>query len=107
VSVKGESGIEVDLRAGNAQDLPFTDTHFDAVVAMLVLCTMTTAGPYRWAVAEAARGLRPGGWLRLLEHVRTPFLPVRVLQGVLNPLPYYSKTTISCASLCGTSRMRA
>ena len=43
--MKGESGIEVDLRAGNAQDLPFTDTHFDAVVAMLVLCAMTTAGP--------------------------------------------------------------
>ena len=72
---------------------------------MLVLCTIpTTGGPYRWAVAEAARGLRPGGWLRRLEHVRTPFLPVRVLPGVLNPLPYSSKTTISCASLCGTSR---
>jgi ubiquinone/menaquinone biosynthesis C-methylase UbiE len=40
VSVKGESGIEVDLRAGNAQDLPFTDAHFDAVVAMLALCTI-------------------------------------------------------------------
>ena len=102
--MKGESGIEVDLRAGNAQDFPFTDAHFDAVVAMLALCTIPDD---RWAVAEAARGLRPGGWLLLLEHVRTPLLPVRVLQGVLNPLPYSSKTTISCASLCGTSRMRA
>jgi len=54
VSVKGESGIEVDLRAGNAQDLPFTDAHFDAVVAMLALCTISYD---RWAVAEVARGL--------------------------------------------------
>ena len=38
--MKGESGIEVDLRAGNAQDLPFTDAHFDAVVAMHALCTI-------------------------------------------------------------------
>jgi ubiquinone/menaquinone biosynthesis C-methylase UbiE len=53
VSVKGESGIGVDLRA-NAQDLPFTDAHFDAVVAMLALCTIRDD---RWAVAEAARGL--------------------------------------------------
>jgi len=54
VSVKGESGIEVDLRAGNAQDLPFTDAHFDTVVAMLALCTISDD---RWAVAEVARGL--------------------------------------------------
>jgi hypothetical protein len=30
--------------------------------------------------------LRPGGWLLLLEPVRSPILPVRVLQGILNPL---------------------
>lgn len=30
--------------------------------------------------------MRPGGWLLLLEPVRSPILPVRVLQGILNPL---------------------
>ena len=30
--------------------------------------------------------MRPGGWLLLLEPVRSPILPVRVLQGILNTL---------------------
>ena len=78
-----ESGIEVDLRAGDAQDLPFPDAHFDTVVATLALCTIPDD---RQAVTEAARVLRPGGRLLLLEHVRSPILPVHVLQGILNPL---------------------
>jgi hypothetical protein len=32
------------------------------------------------------RVLRPGGLLLLLEHVRSPVLPVRLLQRVLEPL---------------------
>jgi hypothetical protein len=32
------------------------------------------------------RVLRPGGHLRLLEHVRSPALPVRAAQRVLEPL---------------------
>ena len=78
-----ESGIEVDLRTGNAQDLPFPGAHFDTVVATLALCTIPDD---RQAVTEAARVLRPGGRLLLLEHVRSPILPVHVLQGILNPL---------------------
>jgi len=78
-----ESGIEVDLRAGDAQHLPFPDARFDTVVATLALCTIPDD---RRAVTEMARVLRPGGRLLLLEHVRSPLLPVRVLQGILNPL---------------------
>lgn len=78
-----ESGIEADLRAGDAQDLPFPDARFDTVVATLALCTVPDD---RRAMTEAARALRPGGRLLLLEHVRSPLLPVRVLQGILNPL---------------------
>lgn len=37
-------------------------------------------------MAEAARVLRPGGCLILLEQVRSPLLPVRVLHSLLNPL---------------------
>ena len=72
-----------DLRTGDAQDLPFPGASFDTVVATLALCTIPDD---RRAVAEAARVLRPGGRLLLLEHVRSPLLPVRLAQTVLNPL---------------------
>jgi ubiquinone/menaquinone biosynthesis C-methylase UbiE len=79
----GELGREADLRVGDAQNLPFPDASFDTVVATLALCTIPDD---RRAVVEAARVLRPGGHLLLLEHVRSPVLPVRMLQRVLNPL---------------------
>ncbi len=75
-------GVEADLRVADAQDLPFPDASFDAVVSTLALCTIPDD---RRAVAEAARVLRPGGCLLLLEHVRSPLLPVRLLQGILDP----------------------
>jgi ubiquinone/menaquinone biosynthesis C-methylase UbiE len=78
-----EIGIEADLREGDAQDLAFPDASFDTVVATLALCTIPDD---RRAVAEAARVLRPGGRLLLLEHVQSPLLPVRLLQRVLDPL---------------------
>src|SRR5215207_1517122 len=78
-----ESGIEADLRIGDAQHLPFPDASFDTVVATLALCTIPDD---RRAVVEAARVLRPGGRLLLLEHIRSPLLPVRLLQSILNPL---------------------
>ena len=78
-----ENGIEADLRAGDAQNLPFPDARFDTVIATLALCTIRDD---LQAVTEAARVLRPGGRLLLLEHVRSPILPVRALQGILNPL---------------------
>lgn len=40
----------------------------------------------RRAVAEARRVLRAGGRLLLLEHVRSPFLPIRAGQRLLEPL---------------------
>lgn len=79
----GELGRDADLRIGDAQNLPFSDASFDIVVATLALCTIPDD---RRAVTEAARVLRPGGRLLLLEHVRSPVLPVRLLQRVLEPL---------------------
>lgn len=76
-------GVEADLRPGDATALPFPDASFDAVVATLALCTIPDD---RRAVAEAVRVLRPGGRLLLLEHVRSPLPPIRVLQALLNPL---------------------
>jgi ubiquinone/menaquinone biosynthesis C-methylase UbiE len=76
-------GIDADLRQGDAQALPFADDSFDAVVCTISLCTIPDD---RQAVREAWRVLRPGGLLLLLEHVRSPFLPVRLVQRVLDPV---------------------
>ena len=78
-----ELGVQAELRVGDAHNLPFPDASFDTVVATLALCTIPDD---RRAVAEAARVLRPGGLLLLLEHVRSPILPVRILQRAFNPL---------------------
>ena len=76
-------GRDADLREGDAQALDFPEARFDTVVCTLGLCTIPDD---RRAVAEAARVLRPGGHLLLLEHVRSPVLPVRLLQRLLDPL---------------------
>lgn len=76
-------GREVDLRLGDAQALAFEAESFDTVVITLALCTIPDD---RKAAAEAMRVLRPGGLLVLLEHVRSPALPVRAVQRALDPL---------------------
>ena len=78
-----ELGIEADLSIGDAQNLPFPGASFDTVISTLALCTIPDD---RRAVSEAARILRPGGCLLLLEHVRSPLLPLRLLQYILNPV---------------------
>lgn len=78
-----EVGREVDLREGDAQALDFPDESFDSVVCTLSLCTIPDD---RAAVAEVKRVLRPGGRFLLLEHVRSPLLPIRAGQRLLDPL---------------------
>ena len=73
--------IEVDLRVGDAQDLEFEDASFDTVVLTLALSSIPDD---RKAVAEARRVLRPGGRVLLLEHVRSPLVPVRAVQYLVN-----------------------
>lgn len=76
-------GRPVDLRVADAQALPFPDDTFDTVVCTLGLCSIPDD---RRAVREMARVLRPGGSLRLLEHVRSPLRPVRIGQELVEPL---------------------
>jgi ubiquinone/menaquinone biosynthesis C-methylase UbiE len=78
-----ELGREVDLRVGDAQALELPDESFDTVVCTLSLCTIPDD---RAAVAEVRRVLRPGGRFLLLEHVRSPLLPIRVAERLLEPL---------------------
>lgn len=76
-------GRAIDLRIGDAQALDFPDASFDTVVCTLALCTIPDD---RMAVAEAIRVLRPGGRLLWLEHVRSPLLPVRAVERLLDPI---------------------
>lgn len=57
----------VPVVVARAEALPFRERAFDTVVSGLVLCSVTD--PDR-SLGEARRVLRPGGALRLLEHVR-------------------------------------
>ena len=78
-----ELGLNASLREGDASALPYPDEHFDTVVFCRVLCTIPNDCA---AVAEAARVLRPGGRLLLLEHVRSPHLIVRAIEKLLDPI---------------------
>ena len=71
----------IPLVVARAEALPFRDGAFDTVVAGLVLCTVQDP---RAALAEVRRVLRPGGALRLLEHVRAGGLLGR-LQDLVQP----------------------
>jgi ubiquinone/menaquinone biosynthesis C-methylase UbiE len=78
-----ELGSEVDMRLGDAQKLEFEDRSFDTVLITFALCTIPDD---RAAAGEALRVLRPGGRLVLLEHVRSPSAPVRLVQRAIDPL---------------------
>ena len=62
------ANVKVDVHHVDAEDLPFDDESFDAVVATLMLCSVDD--PAR-TLAEAWRVLVPGGEIRFVEHVKS------------------------------------
>jgi ubiquinone/menaquinone biosynthesis C-methylase UbiE len=66
----------------SAENLPFPDRSFDAVVASLVLCSV---GDQARVLSEIRRVLKPGGELRFMEHVRADGF-VGTLLDALTPL---------------------
>lgn len=77
---KRRPGAEV-LQA-DVQALPFADASFDAVVSSLVFCSVDAPAK---ALTEIFRVLRPGGELRMLEHVRAPSPGLATTQDLLTP----------------------
>lgn len=75
--------VEVDLRLGDAQALPFADASFDTVIATFVFCSVPD--PVQ-GLREAARVLVPGGQLLLLEHVLSRNVILRPLMQLANPM---------------------
>jgi ubiquinone/menaquinone biosynthesis C-methylase UbiE len=71
----------VPLVRARAEALPFRTGAFDEVLSGLVLCSVDDPAA---ALAEVRRVLRPGGALRMLEHVRADGLQGR-LQDLVQP----------------------
>ncbi len=67
----------------DAQELPFTDHHFDAVIGTLVFCTIPD--PVQ-AFREIERVIKPAGYIRILEHVRIAHPLWGKLQDLLTPV---------------------
>ncbi len=61
-----EAPVPITVVGGVAEALPLPDDSVDVVVSSLVLCSVDDQ---RAAVGEMRRVLRPGGRLRVLEHV--------------------------------------
>jgi ubiquinone/menaquinone biosynthesis C-methylase UbiE len=70
-------GRVVELREGDAHDLPFDDESFDSVVCTYSLCQIPDP---RKAVSEMKRVLRAGGKLILVDHIRSSVRPLFWLQ---------------------------
>jgi ubiquinone/menaquinone biosynthesis C-methylase UbiE len=83
--ITGHEG-NVSLAQVSAEDLPFPDESFDAVVGTLVFCTIPDAPR---ALAETKRVLKPGGSLRLVEHVRSKNPILGAAMRAANPLWHY------------------
>lgn len=77
---KRTSSEVIDARAEN---LPFPDGAFDAVVVGLVLCSVDDPA---LALAELRRVLRPGGQLVFVEHVRGRTAGLAFVQRLVQPV---------------------
>lgn len=62
-------GLEVEVRAGVAEALPFDDASFDTIVCTFTLCSVRSPAQ---ALAEARRVLAPGGRFLFCEHGLAP-----------------------------------
>jgi ubiquinone/menaquinone biosynthesis C-methylase UbiE len=72
----------ISLSQASAEDLPFPDATFDAVVGTLVFCTIPDAPR---ALEQVRRVLKPGGSLRLVEHIKARNPLGRALMEAANP----------------------
>jgi len=76
-----------------AEQLPFADAQFDAVVSTLVLCTVADQSR---ALRELRRILKPGGRLLFIEHVRSDEPKVARWQDRLNGFSRFTACGCNC-----------
>ncbi len=76
-------GLDVSIRPGEAEALPFDAASFDAVVCTFTLCTVHRPDK---ALAEARRVLKPGGRFLFCEHGLAPDAGVERWQRRVEPI---------------------
>lgn len=78
-----EATVPIDVVDGSGEAMPLADHAVDAAVVALVLCSVPSV---ETIVREIIRVVRPGGEVRLLEHVRSPGRVTGLLMDAVNPL---------------------
>jgi ubiquinone/menaquinone biosynthesis C-methylase UbiE len=78
-----------------AENLPFENNLFDAVVLSFVLCSVNAIEK---AVDEINRVLKPGGTIILLEHIGSDNKIIKIIQNI------YSETYSKVANNCHPNR---
>lgn len=76
-------GLEVELREGEAEALPFDNGAFDTIVCTFTLCSVRDPAK---VLGEARRVLKPGGALMFSEHGLAPDAGVQRWQRRIEPL---------------------
>jgi ubiquinone/menaquinone biosynthesis C-methylase UbiE len=66
-------GRAIELKEGDAQDLPFDDASFDTVVCTYGLCSVPDDAR---VISEMKRVLKPGSRLILVDHIRSSLPPI-------------------------------
>jgi ubiquinone/menaquinone biosynthesis C-methylase UbiE len=74
---------EIRVLPGAGEELPFEDATFDVVSASQVLCSVTSPSK---TLEEFKRVLRPGGQIRLMEHVRSEHWLAGPFMHLFNPV---------------------
>jgi ubiquinone/menaquinone biosynthesis C-methylase UbiE len=76
-------GLQVEVKPGEAESLPFDAASFDTVLCTFTLCSVRSPTA---VLAEARRVLRPGGRFLFCEHGLSPDAGVSRWQRGLEPL---------------------
>jgi len=82
-SAERPAGLNVEVRDGTAESLPFDNASFDCVVCTYTLCSVRD--PVQ-SLKEARRVLKPGGRLLFCEHGLAPDLSVAKWQRRIEPV---------------------